>query len=1146
MQTSIVKNNLNLLKTMSNNDFGKVQNIGFMWVINYNTYQIVQVSDNVSNYLPVDINEIVGLNIHTFSFYAYLQTQIDKTGNRSIATALSETILLPEFKINQAFYVSFYFDKSYLILEFEPFTESDKEVLTGYLDFINQFTIEISQTLQLQQLLTLAINRLQAFGNFNHLMITRYEGENEFEIVAENFQNSNFSMLGYRFTMSLHSDFITKILPNNTIYYSEDIAQTPSLLIGLAEHTDIIDLSPARLRLPTKQYSNYMKQFNCRSSIILSIVVKGKLWGIIEIFNIEPKPLPLKMRQVLQSLAYLISSKLETKLDKIEDDALNFYLDQEKHLIQQLIANDKPEIAFLQSKINLLRLNQATGVVLRYDGKTSTLGNTPPLELIDQIFDYIQKNISENKKLFKTHYLSHLLPEAGKYASIASGIMFLEISRPAQEFIMWFKPETERKLLWVTEPTQSQDSTIVLLPLANKIWLEVQKYRSATWSLAETKVAKILRNDFWEYIQLKNAGLVENNQKLNDLLLATQALNVDLSESQMYLKAIFDSSPNIYMLISPKKKIITFNRFAERAILIMTRQSIRVGDSTLGLLDNGIFRDFALHFEQAVNGRKVLVNTKVEARKDFWFEVQYLPVFDDSQQIIGVSFVATDITDKREAILQVIAEKEKVKKYLDIAQIMISISDNLGVIQLVNQKICETLGYQESELVGKDGFEFIANLQRRAEIVEVFRGQMQVQLDQKPFIFEAEEWITTKDNRQLLVAFTTTSLVSPKGELLGFISSAQDITEKRLAEARLAQSEANLKTVFDMAPLMIFSVDKEYKLLIANELFLNYMNSKLENPIKIGDNLLVVLPAAYQPRAIELVKRCLAGENFKIIEKNTFGGDEYLERTFTPIKVDNEITSILVISRNITQEKQYEEEILIAKTQAETMNRLKTNFLANMSHEIRTPINGIIGLSQVMKEETSIEDINFYLDLQIQSGRRLLDTLNNILQLSRIESETPKPNLQIINIHHLIKEILPPMRNLANNKDIQLNFIPYSKTLLCVTDSTLLMQVLNNVVGNAIKFTENGFVTIETNLYQSTADFVQIKIIDTGIGITQEFLPRVFNVFEQESSGIQRTYEGAGLGLSIAKKYLDILGGQIEVSSQKGKGSTFTIILPYD
>jgi PAS domain S-box-containing protein len=1145
MQKPKVKNKSSNLKNPPENNFGKIQNRGFMWVIDCNTYQIVQVSDNVMTFLAVEATKILGSALQSFSFYAQLQAQVDTIGNRSSLSTLPQAVFLPEFALNQAFYLSFYFDKSYLILEFEPAQEPNQEVLNECLDFIHQFTLDISQTLRLQDLLSLIINRLQKLGKFKHLMITRYEGENEFEIVAENLQNADFSMQGYRFLIELHPDFITKIFPNNAIYYCEHTQAPPSSLIGLPTYAHI-DLYPAGLRLSAKQYASYMKRFNFRNSLNLNLIVKGKLWGVIEAFDSDLPTIPLKLRQTLQSLASLISAKLETKLDKIEDEALSFYLDQEKHLIQQLIISDKPELAFLHSKINLLRLNQATGVVFRYEGQTHTLGKTPPLEFIDLLFAYIKENISENKKVFSTHYLSHLLPEARDYAAIASGVLFLEISRPAKEFIIWFKPEAERKLFWVNEPTQNQDSNISILSLPSKSWLEVQKCRSAAWSPAEIKAAKILRNDFWEYIQLKNVNLVESNQKLNNLLLATQALNVDLSESQTHLKAILDSSPNIYILISPKQKIITFNQVAEKAILITTRKKIQVGDSAIGLLATGIFSDFVLHFEQAIKGQKVLFNTKIEARKAFWFEIQYLPIFDDDRQIIGVSFVAMDITNKRETVLQVLAEKEKAQRYLNIAQVMISVSDNKGRIQLVNQKVCETLGYQEAELIGKNGLELIIDTQRRSKLMATFTQEAQTQLSQGAFIFETEEWINTKDNRHLLIAFIAASIVSPQGELMGFISSAQDITEKHLAETRLAQSEANLKTVFDTAPLMIFSVDKAYKLLIANEAFLNYFNSRREQPLSIGDNLLAAFPVYYQARAIELLNRGLAGENFKVTEKSIFGDNEYLERTFTPIKVGNEINSVLVINRNITQEKQHEEEILIAKAQAETMNRLKTNFLANMSHEIRTPINGIIGLSQVMKEETNLEDINFYLDLQIQSGRRLLDTLNNILQLSRIESEKTTPNLQIVNIHHLIKEILPPFRTLANNKNLQLNFIPYFKPLLCVGDAALLMQILNHVLSNAVKFTENGFVTIQTNLEHANLDFVKIEIIDTGIGITQEFLPRVFNAFEQESSGIQRTYEGAGLGLSIAKKYIEVLGGQIEVVSTKGKGSTFSIILPYD
>lgn len=236
------------------------------------------------------------------------------------------------------------------------------------------------------------------------------------------------------------------------------------------------------------------------------------------------------------------------------------------------------------------------------------------------------------------------------------------------------------------------------------------------------------------------------------------------------------------------------------------------------------------------------------------------------------------------------------------------------------------------------------------------------------------------------------------------------------------------------------------------------------------------------------------------------------------------------------------EELKSAKELAEEMNRLKTNFLSNMSHEIRTPINGILGLSQVIEIETESDEIRNYSQLQQQSGHRLLNTITSILDLSRIEAQQNQLKLKIIDVNLLIQECLLPLDGLARKKNLAFSFIPSPQKLQCLSDENMLYQVVNNIVGNAIKFTEKGQVTISTCLRDGTHICISVK--DTGIGISEEFMPRIFNSFEQESAGRSRSHEGSGLGLSISKKYIELLEGEILIDSVKKAGSTFEVRLP--
>ena len=238
------------------------------------------------------------------------------------------------------------------------------------------------------------------------------------------------------------------------------------------------------------------------------------------------------------------------------------------------------------------------------------------------------------------------------------------------------------------------------------------------------------------------------------------------------------------------------------------------------------------------------------------------------------------------------------------------------------------------------------------------------------------------------------------------------------------------------------------------------------------------------------------------------------------------------------------DEMKKAKDLAEEMNRLKSNFLANMSHEIRTPINGILGISQVIEMEATDPEIKKYIGLQKQSGKRLLDTITSILNLSRLESEKEQLELKVVDVNELLRENIRPLEEMAIAKKLEFRTQLHPAQLLCLADDTMLYQVFNNIIGNAIKFTDSGSIQITTKPKKDRPNHFVLSVEDTGIGISKEFIPRIFNPFEQESTGRGRSHEGSGLGLSISKKYIELLGGEIIVTSEKGTGSKFEIALP--
>ncbi|WP_372883045.1 Hpt domain-containing protein [Psychromonas sp.] len=279
--------------------------------------------------------------------------------------------------------------------------------------------------------------------------------------------------------------------------------------------------------------------------------------------------------------------------------------------------------------------------------------------------------------------------------------------------------------------------------------------------------------------------------------------------------------------------------------------------------------------------------------------------------------------------------------------------------------------------------------------------------------------------------------------------------------------------------------------------------------------------------------------------------DENHSRTFmincSPVLLPGgKVGGVMVSLDDVTELEQKEIELRLAKNEAEQANRAKSDFLANMSHEIRTPMNAILGFTQlIMRDKSHLQNSHMsYLNTISNSGEHLLGLINDILDLSKVESG--KLEIEIIDCKpvNLIHQIVQVMRVKADEKGLAFNFVAKSSLPEVIkSDSGKIRQILTNLAGNAIKFTESGSVTILARMSADNEERLIIEVTDTGLGMTEEQAASVFDAFIQADSSITRKFGGTGLGLSISKRFANAMGGDIEVTSKKGEGSTFSLIL---
>jgi signal transduction histidine kinase/CheY-like chemotaxis protein len=270
--------------------------------------------------------------------------------------------------------------------------------------------------------------------------------------------------------------------------------------------------------------------------------------------------------------------------------------------------------------------------------------------------------------------------------------------------------------------------------------------------------------------------------------------------------------------------------------------------------------------------------------------------------------------------------------------------------------------------------------------------------------------------------------------------------------------------------------------------------------------------------------------------------------TLSVTNLTRHISLALELAKEDDRRKAMEDELRSAKEKADTANRAKSEFLANMSHEIRTPMNAVIGFSELLKQTALTPQQQDYVSSIADSGEVLIALINDILDMSKIEAGRLALDNINFDFEQLIHGVLKLLSQKAGGKRLDLNlFYPDSTLRFFIGDPTRLRQIFLNLVGNAIKFTEEGDVSVTVSgngeINENGYTILSIVVRDTGIGIPADKIDIIFNAFCQADSSITRTYGGTGLGLTITKSLLGMMGGTIAVSSEPGKGSTFTVTL---
>lgn len=487
---------------------------------------------------------------------------------------------------------------------------------------------------------------------------------------------------------------------------------------------------------------------------------------------------------------------------------------------------------------------------------------------------------------------------------------------------------------------------------------------------------------------------------------------------------------------------------------------------------------------------------------------------------------------------------ERLKSIFKVAPTGIGVVKDRIIIE-TNPVISQITGYSPEELVGQssrifypDQVEFdYVGLEKYKQIAKDGKGTVETR------------W-KRKDGTIINIILASTYL-DPNDKDQGLIFTALDITESNKAKEELRKSEQRLQKAQSIAHVGNWEMDLSTKIIWCSEESLRiygYDTHNSELPLALIQK--VPLPE-YRPALDEALDRLLKYNEtyeaeFKIRRVND-GAIRTIHSKAELVKgkEDSRVKLIGVI-QDITERKENEEELIKAKEKAEESDRLKTAFLHNISHEIRTPMNAIVGFSALLNEP-GIDDktTKSYIDIIMKSSDHLLSIITDIIEISNIEASKVKIIKTRIDLNSILRSLFNQFHPIANENSNSLkseHSLPENDSWI-LADSTKLIQVISNLLNNAIKFTHNGQVTFG---YTLKGQFIEFYVSDTGIGIAEEHHKRIFNRFYQIESYGTKLNEGTGLGLSISKAFVELMGGEIRLESRLGEGSTFYFTIPFE
>jgi|GEM_PF-5437103 len=520
-----------------------------------------------------------------------------------------------------------------------------------------------------------------------------------------------------------------------------------------------------------------------------------------------------------------------------------------------------------------------------------------------------------------------------------------------------------------------------------------------------------------------------------------------------------------------------------------------------------------------------------------------VPILDENQNLIGYRGSDTDITERIKILDELKSKELKFRALIDASAQIVWSCDPQG---FVNDDSPSWRAYTGQSFEQWKGYGYVDCIHPddREEVMEIWKNALNQGItvsNEYRLRHHSGQW---RWNQARAVP-----IQNNQNEISQWVGMNSDIHDRRIAEIAEKQSNERFEHIFDgmNSGGVIYAAVDDGKDFIFKKV--NKSVERIENISRdslLGNRITEMFPGVEKFGLLDVLRRVYhtgIAEHFPLsfYEDGRISG--WRENDIFRLSS----YEIVVIYEDVTLRKQAEQELLTAKKQAESASQAKSNFLANMSHEIRTPLNGILGIGQLLQDTPLNNEQTELLKTMNNSGKSLLSIINDILDYSKIESGKIELEKSPFNLKIITEEVIQLLTPSAKQKGIVIDLITNENRWMLLGDATRIQQVITNLLGNAIKFTEKGNISVSLiNEHQTQTDVTfRVSIVDTGIGISNQQLETIFEYFSQADSSTTRQYGGSGLGLTISQKLIHLMGGEVSVKSQLNQGSEFSFKLTF-